>query len=140
MVLEILTEPAQNGHIHQALLRRDTAIPGEQMSQDQHIQLRLVVSEQHSGSQLFPRLALQQAVRVFNLEPHAGVEQHDPLERARSSPLPESTIAKDVQQRGCDCAVGCADDEGGEGGGAAGVVVDVLVFEEAGEDVEGLRD
>jgi hypothetical protein len=140
MVLCVLTEPAQDGHIHQALLRRDTAVPREQVSQHQHVQLRLVVSKQHGGSQLFPLLALQQAIRILNFKPHAGEEQHGPLERARSCPLSESTIANNVQYRGCDCAIGCADDEGGEGSGAAGVEVDVLVFDEASEDVKSLGD
>ena len=140
MVLGILTEPAQNGHIHQALLRRHAAVPREQVAQYKHVQLRLVVSKYHSGPQLLPLLALQQAIWIFNLEPHAGEEQHSPLKRARSRPLSESTIANNVQKSGCDCAVGCADDESGEGRGAASVEVDVLVFEEAGEYVEGLRD
>lgn len=108
------------------------------MSNSRNVQLRLVISQQHRGPQLLPRLALQRALRVFNLKPHAGEEQHGVLERARGRPLSESTIAEDIQQRGHDCAVGCAEDEGGEGGGAAGVVVDVLVFEQAGEEVEGL--
>jgi len=110
------------------------------VSQEQHVQFRLVVSKQHSGPQLFPLVALQQALRVLDLEPHACEEQHGPLERARSGPLSESAIANDVQYRRGDCAVGCADDEGGEGGGAAGVEVDVLVLESAGENVEGLGE
>lgn len=108
------------------------------MSHGRDIQLRLVVAQQHRRPQLLPRLALQRALWIVNLKPHAGEEQHGVLERARGSPLSESTIANDVQKSGCDCAVGCADNEGGEGGGAAGVVVDVLVFERAGEEVEGL--
>lgn len=135
-----LTEPAQNGHIHEALLRRHTAIPREQVSQEQHVQLRLVVSKQHSRSQFLPSLAFQQAIRVLNLEPHAGEQQHGPFERARSRPLPQSTISNDVQTSGCEGAVGCADDKGGEGSGAAGVEVDVLVFGEACDDIEGLSD
>ena len=138
MVLGGLTEPAQKRHINQALLRRNTAVPGENVSHGRDIQLRLVVPQQHRGPQLLPRLALQQAVRVLDLEPHAREQQHGVLERARGGPLSESTIANDVQQSGHDRAIGRADDQGGEGGGAAGVVVDVLVFEDAGEDVEGL--
>ena len=134
----VLTEPAQNRHVNQALLRRNTAVPRENVSHGRDVQLRLVVAQQHRGPQLLPRLALQQAVRVLDLEPHAREQQHGVLERARGGPLSEAAIAHDVQQRGDDGAVGCADDEGGEGGGAAGVVVDGLVFEDAGEDVEGL--
>lgn len=110
------------------------------MSQEQHVQLGLVVSKQHRGPQLFPRLALQQAIWVFDLKPHPSEQPCDPLERARSGPLSKSAIAHNVQAGGCDCAVGCADDQGGEGGGTAGVEVDVLVLEQAGKDVEGLRE
>lgn len=108
------------------------------MSHGRDIQLCLVVPKQHRGPQLLPSLALQQAVRVFDLKPHAREEQHGVLERARGGPLSESTVANDVQQGRYDRAIGRADDQGGEGGGAAGVVVDVLVVEDAGKDVEGL--
>jgi hypothetical protein len=108
------------------------------VSEDQHVQLRLVVAEQHGGSKLFPLIPLKRALRVLDLEPHAGIQQHGPLERARSSPLSQSTIADDVQTSGREGAVGCADDKSGEGGGATGVEVDVVVFGQVGDDVEDL--
>lgn len=99
-----------------------------------------MIPQQHRRPQLLPRLALQQTVRVLDLKPHARKQQHGVLERARGSPLSEATVADHIQECGSDGAVGCADDEGGEGGGAAGVVVEGLVFEGAGEDVEGLGE
>ena len=108
------------------------------MSEDQHIKLRLVVAEQHGRPQVFPLVTLQQALRVFDLEPHSRVQQHSPFERARGSPLSEATVADDVQTRRSEGAVGCADDEGGEGSGATGVEVDVVVFGDGSDDVEDL--
>jgi hypothetical protein len=108
------------------------------VSQEQHIKFRLVVAENHSGPQFLPLFTLEQALRVLDLEPHAGVKQHGPFERARRSPLSQATVADDVQTSGCEGAVGCADDQGGEGGGATGVEVDVVNFGEACDDVEGL--
>jgi len=52
--------------------------------------------------------------------------------------LSKTTVADDIQKSGCDGAVGCADDEGGEGGGATGVKVDVVVFGDICDDVEEL--
>jgi hypothetical protein len=107
---------------------------------DQNIQFRLVVSEQHSGPQVLPLVAFQQALWVLDLEPHAGGNPHSPFERARSRPLSQSAIANNVQNQRCDCAVGCADDKSGEGSGAAGIEVDVLVLGETCDDVEDLGD
>lgn len=108
------------------------------MSKEQYIQFRLVVSKQHSGPQFLPRLAFQQALRVLNLKPHTRVQQHSPFEGTRSCPLSQTTISHNVQTSGCDGAVGSANDKSGEGSGAAGVIVDVLVLDKAGDDVEGL--
>jgi hypothetical protein len=137
-VREKLTEPAQDGHIHQALLRRDTGVSREQVPEDKNVQFRLVVSEQHGGPQILPLVAFQQTLRVLDLEPHAGGQPHGPFERARSCPLSQSTIANNVQRQRCERAIGCADDESGEGSGAAGVEVDVLVLGNACDDVEDL--
>ena len=52
--------------------------------------------------------------------------------------MSEATVADNVQTSGCEGAVGCADDEGGEGGGATGVEVDVVVFGDGSDDVEDL--
>jgi hypothetical protein len=108
------------------------------VSQHQHIKLRLVVPEQDSRSQVLPLFTLEHALWVLDLEPDAGVQQHSPLEGARGSPLSEAAVADDVQKSGRDGAVGCADDEGGEGGGATGVEVDGGVFGDTGDNVEEL--
>jgi len=134
----LLTEPAQDGHVHQALLRRDTAVPREQVAQDQHVEFRLVVAEYHGGPQVVPLVTLEQAFRVFDLEPHTGVQQHGPFEGARRGPLSQTTVADHVQASRCDGTVCCADDEGGEGGGATGVEVDVVIFGDVADYVEDL--
>ena len=137
--MQALTEPAQNGHVHQTLLRGDAAVPREQMSEEQHVQLRLMIAQQDRRPQFLPCLALQQALRVLDLKPYAGKQQHGPLEGARGRPLSQPTVADDVQACGGDGAVGCAEEKGGEGGGAAGVEVDLGHFGEVCDDVEDLR-
>lgn len=137
--LGLLTEPPQEGRVHQTLLGRNTGVLGEQVSQEQDIELRLVVAEQDSRPQLIPSLAVQQAVRVFNLKPYASEEQHGPLEAARGRPLSQATVSNNVQACRGDGAVGCADEEGGEGSDAAGVVVDLLALGDLSDDVEDLR-
>lgn len=52
--------------------------------------------------------------------------------------MSQATVADDVQTSRCKGTVGCADEKGGEGGGATGVEVDVLDFGEASDDVEDL--
>lgn len=133
-----LTEPAQNRHVHQTLLRRHTGILREQVAKEQHIQLRLVVSKQHRRPQLLPLFAMQAAFRILYLKPHAGEQQHGPFEGACRSPLAEPSIAHNVQTCGREGAVGCADEKGGEGGRAAGVEVYGLDLGGAGNEVGGL--
>ena len=98
-----------------------------------------MVTQQHSRPQLIPCFTLQQAIRVFNLKPHAGEQEHDPFERARSCPLSKSAIPSNVQTGRGNSAIDRADYEGGEGSSTACIEIDVLVFGGICDDIEDLR-
>ena len=86
------TEPSQYWHIFQTLLRRHGAVRWEDMTQEQHIQLRLVVTHEHRRPGPSNVVFL-----VIDLEPHAGEQQHHPLEGFRGRPLSQPTVSRNVE-------------------------------------------
>lgn len=125
------TEPTQEGHIFQTLLRRHTAVRGENVPQAQHIQLRLMISHKHRR----PSRA-HIVLFIFNFKPYAREEEHCPLETLCRGPLPESAVAHYVQTRRGDSAVGRAYGQGSEGGDRPAVKLEGGLLEAAAEEEE----
>lgn len=105
------------------------------MSEHEHIQLRLMVSQQDHR----PRLP-QPIMWILDIEPHAREEPHYPFERASGCPLPEAAVADDAEESGEEGAVACAEEEGEEGGGCAAVVFEEGVLREGAYEDEELRE
>lgn len=97
-------EPAEEGDIAEGLLGRDTAVRREDVSQHQHVQFGLVVSNEHgrTGGQMF--------LALHNVKLHAGGKPHHPLEAARGGPLRNPSVAHQPQDNRRDHAI-CSTEE-----------------------------
>ena len=76
------------------------------MAQQQDIEFRLMIRHKHH------RPSSHRPIRILNLKPHLRQQQHDPFKRTSGSPLALSAATDEVEDDGCEDAVGGAEEEG----------------------------
>ena len=126
-------EPAQKRHSCQTALRSHTAEFRKYSPQQQDIQLRLMIANQHARSRIQILFALH------DFEPYTCCESHGILKSAGGGPLGDAVVAEGAEEEGGEDAVDGAEDEGAVGGEEAGVEGGAGDVEEGGEGEEGER-
>ena len=108
-------KPAQKGRPRQTALCRHAAVFREYGAQQQHIQLRLMIPNQHT------RPRLQILLPLDDLKAYARGKRHSVFEGAGGGPLGDAVVTEGAEEEGGEDAVGGAEDEGAVGGEEAGV-------------------
>ena len=108
-------EPAQKRRPRQRRLGRDAAVLWENGREQQHVELGLVVTDQHAGARAEVLAALD------DVAGDAGCEGHGVVEGAGGGPLRDAVVAEEAEGEGGEDAVEGAEDEGAVGGEEAGV-------------------
>lgn len=108
-------EPAKEGHEAEGTLGGDAAVRGEDSAEEEDVEFRLVVPNQHARSRVEVLLARD------DVEADARGQGHGVAESARDGPLADAVLADEAQSEGGEDAVGGAEDEAAVGGEEAGV-------------------
>lgn len=106
------------------------------MAQVQHIQLGLVIADEHRR----PRAVQNLPALCIDIKPHPDEIPHRPFEGPSRRPLAEAAVAGEIQAGGGEGAVGGAEGEGEEGGERAAVEFELVDLGECGRDAERLRE